>query len=95
MLMNGIKPIPIDELRAFTKWNDTFTRIAYNPETDVFIFQRTNKDGNVTCYEVVKPRLRDGIRCYPSSDDFGVFGFCFANSERDRARAFEFLKKGW
>ena len=93
--MRDIKTRPIDELRAFTKWNDTFTRIAYNPETDVFIFRRTNKDGNVTCYEVVKPRLRDGIRCYPSSDDFGTFGFCFANSERDRARAFEFLKNGW
>ena len=71
--MKGIKTIPIDDLRAFTKWNDTFTRIAYNPKTDVFIFQRTNKEGNVTCYEVVKPRLRDGIRCYPSSDDFGIF----------------------
>ena len=93
--MNGIKPTPIDELFEFKKWNDTFKRIAYNPETDVFIFQRTNQDGKVTCYEVVKPRIRNGVRCYPSSDDFGVFGFCLTNTERDLAKADDFLKNGW
>ena len=93
--MIGIKRIPIDDLCAFTKWNDTFTRIAYNPETDVFIFRRTNKDGEVTCFEIVKPRLRDGIRCYPSSDDFGIYGFCFSTSKRDRERMDYLLKNGW
>lgn len=93
--MNGIKSKPIDELFKFKKWNDTFTRLAHNPETDVFIFQRTNEDGLVTCYEVVKPRIRNGVRCYPSSDDFGTFGFCLTDTERDRARAEEFLKNGW
>lgn len=93
--MTGNKTTPIDDLRAFTKWNDTFTRIAYNPKTDVFIFKRTNKDGMVTCFEVVKPRLRNGVRCYPSSDDFGTYGFCFSTSKRDRERMHEFLKNGW
>ena len=93
--MRDLKFKPIDELFEFKKWNDTFRRIAYNPETDVFIFERTNQDGKVTCYEVVKPRIRDGVRCYPSSDDFGVFGFCLTNTERDRAKADDFLKNGW
>lgn len=86
---------PIDELFEFKKWNDTFTRLAYNPETDVFIFQRTNPEGAVTGLEVVKPRLRKGVRCYPSSEEFGTYGLALTTSQRDRERAFNFLKNGW
>ena len=86
---------PIDELFEFKKWNDTFTRLAYNPETDVFIFQRTNQEGAVTGLEVVKPRLRKGVRCYPSSEEFGTYGLALTTSQRDRERAFNFLKNGW
>ncbi len=93
--MRDLKFKPIDELFEFTKWNDTFTRIAYNPETDVFIYERRNPEGMVTGLEVVKPRLRKGVRCYPSSEDFGTYGLSLTHSDRDRERAFRFLKNGW
>lgn len=93
--MDGNKTIPIDELLEFKKWNNTFTRIAYNPETDVFIYERKNPEGRVTGIEVVKPRLRKGVRCYPSSEEFGTYGLSLTYSQRDRARAFDFLKNGF
>ena len=86
---------PIDELLEFKKWNHTFTRIAYNPETDVFIYERKTPEGRVTGLEVVKPRLRKGVRCYPSSEEFGTYGLSLTYSERDRERAFDFLKNGF
>lgn len=93
--MDGIKTIPIDELKEFKKWNDIFTRVAYNPKTDVFIYERRNPEGMVTGLEVVKPRLRKGVRCYPSSEDFGTYGLSLSHSDRDRERAFRFLKNGF
>ena len=86
---------PIDELFQFKKWNDTFTRIAYNPKTDIFIFERRNPDGELTGLEVVRPRLRKGVRCYPSSEEFGTYGLALTLSKRDRERAFNFLENGW
>ena len=86
---------PIDELFQFKKWNDTFTRIAHNPKTDIFIFERRNQAGELTGLEVVRPRLRKGVRCYPSSEEFGTYGLALTTSRRDRERAFNFLENGW
>lgn len=94
-----IERIPIDQIVEFKKWGDTFTRVAHNPATDVFIFQRvTDKGrdkGRVLCLEVVRPRLRAGIRCYPASEEFGKYGRCIDNTPAGRAKAEKLLREGW
>ena len=56
---------------TFVKWNDTFTKIDSNPELDTHIYERKNADGKVLYYEVIKPQLIDGVRCYPSTTQWG------------------------
>lgn len=90
---------PIDEIFEFKKYGDTFTRIAYNPATDVFIFQRvTDKGrvkGRVLSLEVVKPRIKQGTRCYPSADDFGKYGYNIDPTPAGRAKAEKLIREGW
>ena len=93
------KLTPIDEIFEFKKWGDTFTRVAHNPATDVFIFQRVRDkglvNGRVLSLEVVKPRVRFGTRCYPSTDDFGVYGFNINPTPTGWAKADKLLREGW
>jgi hypothetical protein len=85
----------IDQLHEFKKWGDTFSRIAHNETTDIFVFERRNPDGDPVCWEIVKPRLRNGVRCYPSTDDFGIYGKCLPPTENFRPRMEELLQNGW
>ena len=93
--ISQIESRAIDGIFEFKRWGDTFTRVAYNPDTDVFIFRRVNSQGRVICLEVVKPRPHKGVRCYPSSEDFGVYGFDEYNTPAGRAKAARLLMEGW
>lgn len=88
-------PRPIDSIVEFKKWGNTFRRIAYNPITDVFLFKRTSSEGRVVCYEAVKPRIRNKTRCYPSAEDFGVYGKCLLDTPFGREKAARYLNNGW
>lgn len=90
-----IKRTPIDEIDEFEKWGDTFTRLGYNKRKDIFLYLRTNKEGYRLCWEIVKPVIRGGVRCYPSTTDFGISGKCVPAVAAMQAKMEELFQNGW
>ena len=61
---------------------ETFILISRNPETDIWVFERTYgpKRNRKKCIEVIKPAYRkvndEVLPTYPSSSMFGSYGYC-------------------
>lgn len=61
---------------------ETFSLIAHNPETDIWVYERTYgpKKNRKKCIEVIKPAYRkvngEVLPTYPSSSMFGQLGYC-------------------
>lgn len=67
---------------------DEFVLLKHNPETDVWVYERTygHRVKNIKkCIEVVKPvwRERDGERIpiYPATSQFGEYGYCLNSND--------------
>lgn len=90
-----IKYTPIDDIMSFRKWGDIFTRIGYNEEKDIFLFERTTPEGHPIAWEVVKPRPIRGVRTYPSSAAFGIWGKCVSATEAMRPKMEKLFREGW
>lgn len=68
---------------------EEFKLLHYNPETDVWVYERTygQKTGNIKkCIEVIKPVYfnYDGVRTptYPRDEQFGQYGYCCSINDR-------------
>ena len=92
----GIFYTDIKDKKEFTFEDTTLVQKEYCEETGRYLYHRlwkTNcapeKVGTLMGYEVVKPKKRkqpDGtyVHMYPSSDDFGTYGWFFpANTKRE------------
>lgn len=87
---------PIQELKEFRKYGETFRFVDYNEEQNTYLYERVDDDGKVVCYEVVSPskaKNPDGgiIEVYPSEN---MFGYGRAICTRSRERAVNYLKNG-
>lgn len=65
-----------DLQKTFTKYGDTFTQIAHNPNLNTYIYERINDKGRHNGYEVIKPKRfknPDGsiVYVYPSENEWG------------------------
>ena len=85
----------IDSLQEFQRWGDSFVKTRYNQGKDIFLFERRTPEGRVVCWEVVKPRIRGGVRCYPSSEDFGIYGKCISATDALRPKMEDYFRNGW
>ena len=85
----------IDTLQEFQKWGDTFVKVSYNQVKDIFLYERRNDYGKLICWEIVKPRIREGVRCYPSSEDFGIYGKCVSATDVLRPKMEDYFLNGW
>jgi len=62
--------------KKFTKNGETFTQVAYNPDTQIYIYKREHPAGMVA-YEVFKRRVEKHFKmqgsyvAYPSDNAFG------------------------
>lgn len=81
----NIIPTDIRNLYDFSKYGHRFHRRSYNPDTDVYVYERygEDKDGGerLVCLEVVKPVYakllsNERVPAYPSSEQFGTYGKC-------------------
>lgn len=67
---------------------DEFVLLKHNPETDVWVYERTygHRVKNIKkCIEVVKPvwKEQDGERIpiYPKPSQFGEYGYCLNSND--------------
>lgn len=77
-----IKPTPIEERKSFIYKGFNFEFLAYNPATDLYLYELTKKaetgntyDGKIHYFEIVRAVKRnvDGkvINTYPNAEQFG------------------------
>lgn len=72
----------ISTMVNFEKFGDIFKQIKYNPQTNLYIYERCHKDGTARNYEVVqgvKVTNDDGnvVYKYPDSSNWGIYGLTF------------------
>lgn len=72
---------------TFRKFGDTFTQIAYNPATEMYLYRR-EQPGGIVYYEVFCKQFQQklGYDIYPRSSIFG-FGcaLCIRGVDYDKA----------
>lgn len=85
-----------DLQKTFTKYGDTFTQIAHNPNLNTYIYERIDGEGRHNGYEVIKPKKctnPDGsiVYVYPTENDWG---YGRAVTTRNKDKAVQYLNNG-
>ena len=86
--MKKIIPTDITTLTNFKKFGEVFTKIWGDDEQHVYVFKRI---GSSVSYEVIKAKKvkdPDGniVFTYPSSEDFGTYGYYIMTAPNTRER---------
>ena len=95
-----IKKTRIQDKKEFVVDGDFLRFREYFPETDTYVYERYSRSGEMTSYEVVRPKYikQDGERIgiYPSNSDWGTLGKTVWKSRYSR-RIIDFLvgTKDW
>ena len=89
---NSICRKSIDEKKEFNLEGDTFKFVKKNEKDNIYLYARYH-NGYLHAYEVVKPvkaKQPDGslVFVYPSSSQFGIYGFFFPKNSPDIERYF-------
>lgn len=97
--MEKIKRKDIKEIETFEKFGEIFTKIYKDDEIHVYVYERRKNGGTSGGFEVIRGKKYtnpDGsvVYCYPSSEDFGVYGYYISALMRDcKERIQKYIEK--
>lgn len=93
-----VKRTDIGSVSTFNRGKDTFTKLAESQDKRYQVWKRGINDSGVVydAIEVIKAKKQgDGTLIYPSTEQFGTYGYCFPYNERNLAWAMWLMENGF
>lgn len=92
-----IKRTDIGSVSTFNRGKDIFTKLAESQDKCYQVWKRSVNDSGVVydTIEVIKAEKVGDILCYPSTEKFGSYGYCFPFNKRNLAWAVWLMSNGF